>query len=384
MKNEIENHAKHSKSSVVPCGLSTQDEKTSLIKTEKKMATINDVSLLANVSNATVSRVFNGNATVKKETKELVLKAAMKLGYNPEAVDDLLGKLVVDDVTVANTKIGMVVSQISTASFGHFYVAAQQRAIQEGKQLMIFNGEGIRSREKEYVKLLCDQGCKIILLVETELRDIDVDEFIHTEQVIIRFDSKNKGLSNSLGYDHASACASACQYLIAKNHKEIALFTGKGQLGEQRVEGYKAVFEQYKLPMDSRLVIDQTEEGSVASMELCRKAVRFSAIIAANDKMAAEAMATLRQFGYEIPEDVSVVSLEGSELAEFTYPRLTTVEMPMNEIASELISLSIEMTEDESWGNLKGKRLPGKLIARESVVFFKPTSEMDMRDISRS
>lgn len=66
------------------------DDSTEQQENPKKVATIHDVSLMANVSNATVSRVFNGNAKVKSETRELVLKAARKLSYNPENSQSLL------------------------------------------------------------------------------------------------------------------------------------------------------------------------------------------------------------------------------------------------------------------------------------------------------
>jgi len=355
--------------------MADNNESKELNEINSKMATIHDVSLLANVSNATVSRVFSGNAKVKKETKDLVLNAARKLGYNPEKLSNLMNEVERSTNTAGTNTIGMVVSQLSASGFGQFYLAAQQHAIREGKQLMIFNGEGVRSREKSYMKLLSDRGCEVIFLIETELSSVDVDSLMSSGQTIVRLDSRHNGLDNSLGYDHAGACHSACQLLILNNHKRFALFPGKGKLASARIKGFKQALSDYGLGFDPNLLIEHTLDGSSGVMELCRVSNDFSAIISATDKMAAEAMATLRQFGYEVPEEISIISLEGSDLAEYTYPRLTTVETPVSQIAEELIDISVELLKGNDWEILKDKRLTGRLIQRESV---RPHQEKSM------
>ncbi|WP_117234960.1 LacI family DNA-binding transcriptional regulator [Vibrio maerlii] len=363
--------------------MSDNDDSTEQQENPKKMATIHDVSLMANVSNATVSRVFNGNAKVKSETRELVLKAARKLGYNPEKLSELSDVTpAVSAVSTHSNTIGMVVSQLSTSSFGQFYLAAQQHAIQEGKQLMLFNGEGVRSREKSYVKLLVEQGCEVILLVETEILDSEVEALTALGQTVIRFDSRHDELAHSLSYDHSAACHSACQFLIANKHQNFALFPGKGKAANARIRGYKQAMEDYGLEFDPRMILEHVSDGNSGVMELCRKGGEFSAIVSATDKIAAEAMATLRQFGYEVPEDISIISLEGSELAEFTYPRLTTVETPVSYIAAELIDASTQMLEGREWGSIQDKCLTGRLVPRESVKPFKAKSQYGARLIS--
>ncbi|KII75299.1 LacI family DNA-binding transcriptional regulator [Vibrio renipiscarius] len=346
----------------------------------RKMATIHDVSLMANVSNATVSRVFSGNANVKSETKELVLSAARKLGYNPEKISELSNaSFVVSAVSTKSNTIGMVVSHLSTASFGQFYLSAQQHAIREGKQLMLFNGEGVRSREKSYVSLLVERGCEVIILVETELLGSEVEALTVRGQTLIRFDSKYDESEYSISYDHSSACYSACQFLIANKHQKFALFPGVGIAANARIDGYKQAMKDYGLVFNPSVILDHIVDGNSGVMELCRTGVEFSAIVSATDVIAAEAMATLRQFGYEVPDDISIISLEGSELAEFTYPRLTTVETPVSYIAEELIEASIQVLEGKALTSLQDKPLTGRLVPRESVKPYQSKSQYDAR-----
>lgn len=360
--------------------MSDNDDSTEQQENPKKMVTIHDVSLMANVSNATVSRVFNGNAKVKSETRELVLNAARKLGYNPEKLSELADVTPTSStVSTHSNTIGVVVSQLSTSSFGQFYLAAQQHAIQEGKQLMIFNGEGVPSREKSYVNLLFEQGCEVILLVDTEILDSEVKALAALGQKVIRFDSRHDELAHSLSYDHSAACHSACQFLIANKHQNFALFPGKGKSANARIDGYKQAMKDYGLEFDPRMILEHVADGNAGVMELCRKGGEFSAIVSATDKIGAEAMATLRQFGYEVPEDISIISLEGSELAEFTYPRLTTVETPVSYIAAELIDASTQMLEGREWSSIQDKRLTGRLVPRESVKPYMAKSQYDTR-----
>ncbi|MDV7105095.1 LacI family DNA-binding transcriptional regulator [Vibrio sp. TH_r3] len=340
------------------------------------MATITDVSLMANVSKATVSRVFSGNAKVKSETKQVVLRAAEQLGYNTIKTVDLLSRDLTN-VAINTGSIGIIISQFSSANFSQFFLAAQHHAISLSKKLFLFNGESSSSMEKEYLKLLVEGGCEIIVLIETSLTNSDIGIFNKSKSHIISLANKNELSQLSLSYDHASASMSACNLLLANNHSDIAIFSGRGNNSINRIKGFKEAFSRVNINFDQQLIVDQTEDGVMATTKLCGLCVPFSAIITATDKMAAESMATLRQFNFEIPEHVSIISLEGSELAEYTYPRLTTVEIPVNLIASEVIDICNEYSKTMNWDCIKDRHLNGKLIMRESVQQYQPKSKLN-------
>lgn len=131
---------------------------------------------------------------------------------------------------------------------------------------MIFNGEGVPSREKSYVKLLFEQGCEVILLVETEILDPEVETLAVLGQKVIRFDSRHDELTHSLSYDHFAACHSACQFLIANKHQNFASFPGTGKSANTRIDGYKQAMKDYGLEFDPRMILEHVADGNAGVM----------------------------------------------------------------------------------------------------------------------
>ena len=66
--------------------------------------------------------------------------------------------------------------------------------------------------------------------------------------------------------------------------------------------------------------------------ELLRRNVSFSAVVCANDEMAAGAMDTLRARGLRIPDDVSLVGFDNAPLSRYLYPKLSTVNYPITDM----------------------------------------------------
>ncbi|MEZ9134359.1 substrate-binding domain-containing protein [Vibrio sp. 10N.286.52.B1] len=93
-----------------------------------------------------------------------------------------------------------------------------------------------------------------------------------------------------------------------------------------------------------------------------------TAFITATDKMAAEVMATMRNLGLEVPEQMSVISLEGSELASYTHPRLTAIECQVDNIVDQLFEYTIQLLQQSQSPADEPKKVVGKLVARESVA----------------
>ncbi|MEZ9134360.1 LacI family DNA-binding transcriptional regulator [Vibrio sp. 10N.286.52.B1] len=210
------------------------------------MATIHDVSALANVSIATVSRVFNNTAKVKAETQKVVLDAARQLGYLPDKIDSV----VTAKAAVKSQSIGLLISNLSKAQFGQFYLVAQQHALQERMQLTVFNGEGSKRRERNFLQVLYEHGCQVILLVGSDLSESEVTALTSPQQQIICFDNGHFDAGSSMLYDHAQSTLSACQFLAAHQHHDIAILAGDDINTQARVEGFRHATSQLNLNQD--------------------------------------------------------------------------------------------------------------------------------------
>jgi LacI family transcriptional regulator len=92
----------------------------------------------------------------------------------------------------------------------------------------------------------------------------------------------------------------------------------------------------------------------------------FSAIFAATDELAIGAIRVLRDEGFRVPEDVSVVGFDDIEISDFYLPRLTTIRQPLGELG-EQSALILHRHICGANGAIAELLLPYKLIIREST-----------------
>ncbi len=96
----------------------------------------------------------------------------------------------------------------------------------------------------------------------------------------------------------------------------------------------------------------------------------LTALLAHNDQAAMGAIAALQEAGLRVPEDISVVGFDGTEASECCTPRLTTVEVPLREIAARGAELLLDLLAGNSLAP-EPVVLPVRLVARESTACFK-------------
>ena len=100
--------------------------------------------------------------------------------------------------------------------------------------------------------------------------------------------------------------------------------------------------------------------------ELLARDREVDAVFAASDLMAAGALRVLREAGRRVPDDVAVIGFDDSEMAGNTYPRLTSVRQPTQQMGRELAKLLIAQLRDPET-TLEPVILPTELVRRESA-----------------
>ena len=160
---------------------------------------------------------------------------------------------------------------------------------------------------------------------------------------------------STLTVDDLGVARLATEHLIALGHREIAHIGASHEfdidfhIPTQRRQGFELALADAGIPARSALYepADFTIEGGfrAAKQLLGRPGVRPTAIFAASDEMAIGALLAARELGYRVPEDLSVVGIDGHELGEFF--RLTTVDqfpLGQGERAADAILAEIEAT----------------------------------------
>ncbi|MCE0495077.1 LacI family DNA-binding transcriptional regulator [Vibrio salinus] len=316
------------------------------------MATINDVSRLANVSKATVSRVLSGSRGVKEESREVVLKAAEALNYRPNVMAQSLA-------TKRSDYIGVILSttdagQVST------YLPMLAKALKERNKQMLVNF--VDSKE-DFTRVVAEfNGCQCDAIISVG------SSFPYTEDTnIIAIDGIAQTDSRTVGYDYRFACESACRYLSGKGHSSIAIILDSNDYASELVlEGYKTAMQNLSIPINRQLIVTVDESPELAVMNLLNSYSPFTSLIVMRDSHAAIAMKLFKDFNLSTPQEVSMMSLEDSFLANQLTPALTCISYPseklVNAAMQELDSLINRRPVD------KRSLIRGNLVTRDSVV----------------
>jgi DNA-binding LacI/PurR family transcriptional regulator len=135
---------------------------------------------------------------------------------------------------------------------------------------------------------------------------------------------------NWVDADFASGVEQTMDHLISLGHRRIALLAGPMNLVSVRLRlrGYRAALRKYGLPETGGYVLEgdfTSEAGHSLALQAMRHPQPPSALICGDDMMAFGAIQALKELGYRVPEDVSIVGFDDVNLARFSSPPLTTV-----------------------------------------------------------
>ena len=302
------------------------------------MATIDDVARLAKVSKATVSRVLTNSRQVRESSRQAVLAAASELNYTPSEIARSLA-------TQSTDCIGFVTRDMSSFRFARIMDSLVQSAKPLGKHILPVCSRNLALQEQQSLSFLTSKQCEAIILDSSALDSRALSQFSDTHHLppVILFDRQTHShLFPYLACDYQEMVASACNYLLAQKHRHIALFTAQ-HIDDELKKGMKIALTANALPMNPLLQVSGIDDGSQAVMQLINRHVEFSAIITTTALQAVMAMNTLRAYGKQVPEEVSIISLEDSVLAENAYPGITAIEQPLEIMAEQAVSMAMEI-----------------------------------------
>lgn len=328
------------------------------------MPTIKQVSSLARVSPSTVSRVLNGTVPVAEETRERVLKAIRELDYRPNAFARSLA-------TNRSGAVGVSINDLASPYYGAMVKGVEAGIEAAGMHLLVSSGHVDALRERKALDFLLERRADALIVHLESMSDEEVLAYVRGKVPVVLMgrylaDATDRcvWLDNELGGEQAT------QHLIARGHTRIAHLSGPLWFPDSRsrLQGYRRALERAGLPYDERYVVeaDFLEEGGYrATQRLIDRGVPFTAIFSGNDQMAAGAFYALRETGFTIPDDVSMIGFDDVPLGRYLSPALTTVRQPLFEMgkaAARIALAALAGTETEVT-----HRFEPQLVPRHSV-----------------
>jgi len=295
------------------------------------MATIYEVSELAGVSLATVSRVMNNSGRVSPKTRQKVLSAMEALEYRPNSVAQSLA-------SGRSNCVGVLFSELHGPIFGAMVSAIEEELTKAGKTAIFAVGHSIRDKEKAGINALAKRNCDALILHVEAMTDQDLLEQKASGVPYVIINRRVKGLEEScITVDNERGGYEATTLLLEMGHRNIAYISGPLSWGDARARlaGHRRALTEYKVSFDESLMVEgdyHESGGSSAMQQLFAQDKAFSAVVCANDEMAAGVMDVIRSRGLSIPEDISVVGFDNARWSRYLFPKLTTINYPVREI----------------------------------------------------
>jgi DNA-binding LacI/PurR family transcriptional regulator len=185
--------------------------------------------------------------------------------------------------------------------------------------------------------------------------------------------------------DDFNGARNAVQYLIQLGHRRIGcLMSRTAQLPMLRLAGYRqALFEADIEPQSNWVIPLAHDEDSAGFINWGRESIRqwlvggqdsirCTALLVQNDWVAIGAMEALQEAGLRVPEDISVIGFDGTQAGELTTPKITSVEVPIAQIAQSGLELLLRKIETGSSLPNETIVLPTRLQIRESTAPHSP------------
>lgn len=312
-------------------------------------STIDDVAALAGVSIKTVSRVVNKEPNVRNSTQEKVEAAIEQLNYRPnQSARSLAGS--------RSFLVGLLYSNPSPSYIIHAQTGTLEACRKEGFGLLIHP---------------CDyQSPDLCQEVLTLVRDSRLDGLILTppltdNQAFLTF-LENQGIryTSVAPMEHGKdfpcafcddrlASQEMTEHLIELGHTRIGFILGHPDHGatHERYAGYRDALEKHGIK-ESKSLIKQGyfdfDSGKACAEKLLQLKNPPTAIFASSDYMAGGVMVAAHEQGLKVPQQISIAGFDDVPLATQTWPPLTTIKQPIQEMAAKAAQLLITQIRGKS------------------------------------
>lgn len=314
-------------------------------RTEGRRVRISDVAALARVDRAVVSKVINGSETlnIRPETRERVWEAIRTLDYRPNAVARSLR-------TAKTGMFGLLIPDFANPIYASIITGAQ-RAATHYDQLVLTASAADPSDIDHYMNALSAGRLDGVLLAGGPASQAVQHQIDALGLPSVLLNRRGPSSARYVVLDDERAASIAVEHLTALGHRRIGHIAGpqSADTGVRRRRGFRDAMKSAGLTVGRGHVIeaDYTSEGGFTAMRalLTRRPVP-SAVVVANVASAIGALRAARDAGFDVPTDLSIVSIHDLPLADYLEPPLTTVHMPVEELGYRGLELLSTVAAD--------------------------------------
>ncbi len=334
------------------------------------MSTLKDIAREAGVSIKTASRVINGEAPIRPETRSRVQAVIDRLGYEPSHAARMMR-------TRRSGVVGFMTDVVASTPYSVDMVRGMQDELRAfGKTMLIANTERDAQREREFLRMFRQHRVEGMVFASMFHRRLHTVPEAGAPLVLLNCYADDWQGASLVPDDHGGGYAAA-RYLLDQGHRRLGVISLNPVLPatQLRLAALRTALAERGLSLSPDLVQCgfvgplEAEQLSAfeAAMEMLRRPDRPSAILCGNDQIALQVYCAAQARGLQVPGDLSVMGFDDLKLiSETLRPALTTVALPY----AEMGRLAVRALVDPSQAPMSTvpQRVPCLLRVRDSVA----------------
>ena len=333
------------------------------------MTGIKEVAERAGLSIATVSRALSGKGNVSAKSRARAQTAAADLGFVPSYQASSLA-------SGRNYNIGIVVPSVHRWYFSSVVEGVSGALLDAGYDLTLYNVTEVSGRRQSVLRdFLLRKRVDAVIAVALALTESEIRQMLAVHRPIVGIGGPLHGAS-TIRIDDYGLSAAATNHLIQLGHTKIAHLTGDSvyeqdfKIPRTRLTGFKDAMAAagHEVRPEWVVTADFTIQGGYATARqlLGSGAERPTAVFAASDEMAIGAILAARDFGLRIPEDLSVIGMDGHDLGELF--GLTTIDQDPRGQGALAVRLLLEGLDGGAERAAVDTTYPTKFVIRSSTA----------------
>ena len=303
----------------------------------RRRPTSYDVAQLAGVSQSAVSRCFRPGHSVSADKRKLILRAAAKLGYEPNVFASSL-------ITKRSNLVAVLISNLTNLYYPQVLAELTQRLDAQGIRVLLFalqNEADVGDVLPQLWRYRVDGAIAAARLSVTQLEQFE----LHQVPVVLYNRLAENDAVPSVFCDSVGGERVLVDLLIASGHKQFTILSGPqdSYVGNQRVQGALARLEHHGMSANVLPGRFDHESGAEGLRQAMAQSPLPDALICANDLMAIGAMDAARdEFSLKIPDNLSIVGFDGVGPAAWPSYRLTTIRQPVRRMTDAAVTMLLE------------------------------------------
>ncbi|MGQ4435872.1 MULTISPECIES: LacI family DNA-binding transcriptional regulator [unclassified Streptomyces] len=332
------------------------------------MAGLKDVAASAGVSMSVASRVLTADAKARihPDTRQRVLAVAAEIGYVPSHRARALR------MSRAGA-LALIVPDVNNSVFAPLLTGVDEVASSRSVSVLLGQLGSPRAGVRE-LRALVGQGRVdgVLLQRREDFTDRMLAAVLDVEVPVVLFNSQLQGHTGSVVLDDAEASTIATQHLLDLGHERLGFIggTARHDAAGRRLKGFRAAMRAAGRPVARSAAVAagwEADAGAAAATRLLEMSPSPTGLVVASVNAAFGAVYCASRAGIRVPEELSVVAVQDTRMAEVYCPPLTVVRMPLQEAGSAATSMLLDHIDGAALSDLVLRTPVPELVVRGST-----------------